>query len=166
MSLPVPLSLPTRGAPHGGHCPGKFVKNQYQFVSDFSFLTASCRKDTVRVKDRCNQVTLGRRTYGGASGHRPPTPGVRPNPTTSGQPKSRWRKAESNRRPMLGPPLGSGSAHVVEFRPVGVDQRSGENTEHAGKVGQCAPGPAAVGSIGRAHDFVRATVACGPFSCW
>src|SRR6478752_852537 len=74
MSLPVRFLSPPRGAPHGGHCPGKFVKNQYQFVSDFSFLTASGRKDTVRVKDRCNQVTLGQRTYGGASGDHPLTP--------------------------------------------------------------------------------------------
>ena len=75
-------------------------------------------------------------------------------------------QVESNRRPMLGSPLGSGSANVMEFRPVGDDQRSGEHTEQAGEVGQCAPGPSAVGSIGRAHDFVRAAVARGPFSCW
>src|SRR3977135_3880151 len=76
MSLPVPLRSVAlvRGAPHAGHCPGKFVKNQYQFVSDFSFLTASCRKDTVRVKDRCNQVTVGQRSYGAAARPSPPDP--------------------------------------------------------------------------------------------
>ena len=45
-----------------------------------------------------------------------------PNTATLGRPGSGpeggGRKAESERRPMLGAPLGAGAAHVMQFRPV------------------------------------------------
>ena len=166
MSLPVPLRSVAlvRGAPHGGHCPGKFVKNQYQFVSDFSFLTASCRKDTVRVKDRCIQVTVERRSYAGEPAVGPPTR-LGPNTATLGaartQPGRRGDlKADSERRPMLGAPLGAGAAHVMQFRPVVIAQPAREGAEQAGEAGQRAPGPAPMAerSTGGGHDLIRAAL--------
>ena len=53
---PAPRSLRPipRSVPFAHDCPGKFVKNQYEFPSDFRFVSGRCRKDTVRVKDCCN----------------------------------------------------------------------------------------------------------------
>ena len=46
--------------PFARDCQDKFVKSQYEFACDFRFLSERCRKATVRVKDRCNQVTVAR----------------------------------------------------------------------------------------------------------
>ena len=165
MSLPVPLRSVAlaRGAPHAGHCPGKFVKNQYQFVSDFSFLTASCRKDTVRVKDRCIQVTVERRSYREAAGRGSADP-ARTEHSDPGaarkQPGRRGTVGDSERRPMLGAPLGAGAAHVMQFRPVVIAQPAREGAEQAGEAGQRAPGPAPMAerSTGGGHDLIRAAL--------
>jgi hypothetical protein len=53
---PAPRSLRPHPAerPLAPNCPGKFVKNQYEFASDFRFVGRRGRKATVRVKDCCN----------------------------------------------------------------------------------------------------------------
>src|SRR6516225_3692805 len=51
---PVSLRLDPLERPFAADCRAEFVKRQYEFACDFSFVAERCRKATVRVKDRCN----------------------------------------------------------------------------------------------------------------
>ena len=77
-----------------------------------------------------------------------------------GAARKQGQKAESERRPMLGPPLGAGAAHVVQFRPVVIAEPAREGAEQAGEAGQRAPGPAPMAerSTGGGHDLIRAAL--------
>ena len=75
---------------------------------------------------------------------------------------------------MLGAPFGAGAAHIVQFRPIRVEQRISQRAEQAGNVGGRTPRPAAVGDCcsgrgaNRDHDTVRAASAVvgAAFACW
>ena len=93
----------------------------------------------------------------------PPTR-LGPNTATLGaarkQPGRRGTVGDSERRPMLGAPLGAGAAHVMQFRPVVIAQPAREGAEQAGEAGQRAPGPAPMAerSTGGGHDLIRAAL--------
>ena len=74
---------------------------------------------------------------------------------------------------MLGAPFGAGAAHIVQFRPIGVEQRIRQRAEQAGNVGGRTPRPTAMDECSgrganRDHDTVRAAsaVAGAAFACW
>ena len=102
------------------------------------------------------------RTAGPPAGLRRPRLG--PNTATlegpGSSPEGGRGKADSERRPMLGAPLGAGAAHVMQFRPVVIAQPAREGAEQAGEAGQGAPGPAPMAerSTGGGHDLVRAAL--------
>jgi hypothetical protein len=68
-------------------------------------------------------------------------------------------------RIMLGMPLWSGAAHVVQLRPIGVEQSFGQGSEEVGDVGS-EPGSLAGSSKhpnrGRYRDHDAARLACLP----
>ena len=45
---------------------------------------------------------------------------------------------------MLGAPFGAGAAHIVQFRPIGDEQRIRQRAEQAGNVGGRTPRPTAM----------------------
>ena len=137
---------PSPGVPLCAYCPGKFVKNQYEFPSDFRFVSERCRKATVRVKDRCNKITLRgpwgsngaghgaeracRRLLRAANQHRrgEGTGGV------SGRQRERRDRRLRLRTVILGVPFGPGTAHVVQLRPIWVEQGSGQTVQQFADV--------------------------------
>src|SRR5215471_18624543 len=47
-------------------CPAQFVKNQYKFACDFSFLGERCIRVTVMVTNRCTHATVFPKSTGGS----------------------------------------------------------------------------------------------------
>jgi hypothetical protein len=105
-----------------------------------------CRKATVRVKERCNQVTLrvqpvpigalgrGLELGGLGSDGRVARVAARsalgaPN---HGRHRNRLRGAP---RIMFGMPFWPGTAHIVPLRPIGVEQGLGHSVQEVGEVG-------------------------------
>src|SRR5438445_12735918 len=68
---------------------------------------------------------------------------------------------------VLGVPLGAGAAHVVQLRPVGIEQAAQELVDDIAKAGKHAWCPAAGSPCCAAHDPLRTMVstACDPVRC-
>ena len=102
-----------------------------------------CRKATVRVKDRCNQVTLrvqwvpnrGALGRGLGLGWRAARVVARGASGASNHGRHRNR-LRGTPRIMFGMPLWPGTAHIVPLRPVGVEQGFGHGVQEVGEVGR------------------------------